>query len=678
LIVVLNLQVLFFILQSNNLAQIYIMEGPIMISFYHSHNFQKASIILSFILVVMLFSVKIGLTQGAGNALNFDGYDGSVGEYVDFGSAPALRILGDLTIETWVFVASAPTTSIYSLVTYGNHRSGSEVEEDNQLYRLDIYPGEGLRIVHEYNDGMGNPAADVVVQASTGGLSMIYGQWVHIAVIRNASNNTYQFVINGVAGSATSYSANPTGGNAGIGVLGGGFGSSGTPNIPIAQGYLDGVLDEVRIWNAALSPTTIQDWMNKKVITSHPNYSNLQGYWRLDESLVSDGAVDETGNNDGILRNMEDADRITSTAPIGDASIFAESADITETTSVPIDVTFGTGDEAPGSGYSLATIQVNESPNSTTGLLTYSPQTYWELWSENEVFDGTFTATVQFHYDNISGIGDETSLSLYRRDDATSSWVLISSTVNNESVNTDGIGSLEITITETISGGFSGQYILTSSNPDNPLPVELAALTANLVNDGIQLQWTTFSEINNLGFEVWRSINNDENFRLLSGYQNNSDLVGAGNSSTTQEYGYLDQDIQAGHTYYYQLWDISFDGERVSHAPVSVSTTQVAGTAEKYVLFQNYPNPFNPLTHIRFQINDINLDHGTSVPVNLNIYDLLGRKVKTLVNQDLNIGDYTMTWDGTNDFQQNVASGSYIYMLQIGDQKVTKQLILVR
>ena len=57
---------------------------------------------------------------------------------------------------------------------------------------------------------------------------------------------------------------------------------------------------------------------------------------------------------------------------------------------------------------------------------------------------------------------------------------------------------------------------------------------------------------------------------------------------------------------------------------------------------------------------------------------MLGRKVKTLLNEDLNVGDYTLSWDGTNEFNQNVASGSYIYMLQIGDQKITKQLVLVR
>ena len=96
------------------------------------------------------------------------------------------------------------------------------------------------------------------------------------------------------------------------------------------------------------------------------------------------------------------------------------------------------------------------------------------------------------------------------------------------------------TLNASSQAGQNFEYILGSTTSDNPLPVELSSFTANLVSNGIQLQWTTFSEIENDGFEIWRSIDNDQNFQLLSGYQNNPSLVGAGNSNTTHEYSYLD------------------------------------------------------------------------------------------------------------------------------------------
>jgi glycosidase len=96
-----------------------------------------------------------------------------------------------------------------------------------------------------------------------------------------------------------------------------------------------------------------------------------------------------------------------------------------------------------------------------------------------------------------------------------------------------------------------------------------------------------------------------------------------------------------------------------------------AGQITKYDLEQNFPNPFNPSTQIRYQIAKPGL-------VTLKIYDILGREVKTLVNDFKNTGRYNVTWDGDNNFGRKVASGIYFYRLVAGSFTVTKKMILMR
>jgi hypothetical protein len=95
-------------------------------------------------------------------------------------------------------------------------------------------------------------------------------------------------------------------------------------------------------------------------------------------------------------------------------------------------------------------------------------------------------------------------------------------------------------------------------------------------------------------------------------------------------------------------------------------------TPDEYKLEANYPNPFNPTTTIRF-----------SLPVNkqisLVVYDVLGREVKTLINsQQMKKGSYEVTWDGTNNFGNEVASGTYIYRLEYGNFSQSKKMVFMK
>ena len=89
---------------------------------------------------------------------------------------------------------------------------------------------------------------------------------------------------------------------------------------------------------------------------------------------------------------------------------------------------------------------------------------------------------------------------------------------------------------------------------------------------------------------------------------------------------------------------------------------------KEFALFQNYPNPFNPTTTIRYSIPEVG-----SVPVNLKIYDILGREVETLVNKDQKTGNYEVEFSAGK-----YASGMYIYRLTAGKFKSVKKMMLVK
>lgn len=91
----------------------------------------------------------------------------------------------------------------------------------------------------------------------------------------------------------------------------------------------------------------------------------------------------------------------------------------------------------------------------------------------------------------------------------------------------------------------------------------------------------------------------------------------------------------------------------------------------EFALSQNYPNPFNQSTKIEFSL-------AKSGFVSLNIYDILGRKVRTLVSERLSSGYKSVIWDGKNDDGNDVASGVYFYQLRVGDFSEPKKMVLLK
>ena len=92
---------------------------------------------------------------------------------------------------------------------------------------------------------------------------------------------------------------------------------------------------------------------------------------------------------------------------------------------------------------------------------------------------------------------------------------------------------------------------------------------------------------------------------------------------------------------------------------------------DEFALHQNYPNPFNPVTTLRYDLPENGL-------VNITIYDMMGRQVKTLVYQTQEAGYRSIVWNATNDYGKPVSAGIYLYQIQAGEYISTKKMVLLK
>ena len=108
--------------------------------------------------------------------------------------------------------------------------------------------------------------------------------------------------------------------------------------------------------------------------------------------------------------------------------------------------------------------------------------------------------------------------------------------------------------------------------------------------------------------------------------------------------------------------------------PVPIGISPVSGNVPAdFILHQNYPNPFNPVTKIRFEIPSKLFNKGLQPIVQMIVFDILGRKVATLVNGQLKPGTYEVEW-----IAAGLSSGIYFYTITAGDYKASKKMLLIK
>ena len=96
----------------------------------------------------------------------------------------------------------------------------------------------------------------------------------------------------------------------------------------------------------------------------------------------------------------------------------------------------------------------------------------------------------------------------------------------------------------------------------------------------------------------------------------------------------------------------------------------------EFALSQNYPNPFNPSTAIKFKVQGSKFK--VPIPTTLIIYNILGQKMRTLVDEDRSPGDYAVQWDGKDDQGNQLASGVYFYQLKAGNYTSSRKMVLLK
>ena len=194
---------------------------------------------------------------------------------------------------------------------------------------------------------------------------------------------------------------------------------------------------------------------------------------------------------------------------------------------------------------------------------------------------------------------------------------------------------------------------------DNIAPGVPGGLMAVAMDDNIQLSWD-------------RSTDEDFQYFVLE-KATNMDFTGP-EVIQTADTSYTDVNFTANETNYYRLIAVDHAGntsdysEVVEAAVLSIDENMVPAV---FALHQNYPNPFNPTTQIKYDIAEDSF-------VSITIYDVMGRNIRTLMNVNQTAGYHSIQWDAKNDMGEGVSAGMYIYVIQAGEFRATKKMVLLK
>jgi|GEM_PF-1315821 len=217
--------------------------------------------------------------------------------------------------------------------------------------------------------------------------------------------------------------------------------------------------------------------------------------------------------------------------------------------------------------------------------------------------------------------------------------------------------SMIITPDDIIYVGTYGGGIF-KSNEQNAVPVELVSFNSSVKQEKVILTWITATETNNKGFEIERNYSES--------WQRVAFVDGHGTTASKNNYSYTDnlsEFLTSVPQISYRLKQVDLDG---SFKYSQIVTIEPGLLPRKYLLSQNFPNPFNPVTTIKYSIPEPS-------QINISIYDILGSKVMTLIDEQKPAGNYKIDFNASN-----LASGIYFYELRAGNFREIKKMTLLR
>ncbi len=417
---------------------------------------------------------------GSGNCLRMDQYGAYANDDadIDFGA-------NDFSIEFWTLKRELSSAGYNSGCV--NKWNGISSPGTNEWAITTSINGSDNIPAFYFESGTTAYHADATT-------SLVLNKWYHIAAVREGNN--LKIYVNGILEGTTAIPPGTSVNNIAARTF-------------MAMGYYpNGAynrsnLDELRIWNTALSQTTIRDWMCKKETSSHPNHAALTRYYKFDEPTGTifgnqiNNCVTEAYGNGGLLT--------ISSAPIGDNSAYDYSANVATANiniGTPSDNFTATMNAGTSAGVQL--YAVNELPNHQNFPGIVGNNKYAGVFVVNGNGSAAYNATYNYTNNTTVTPSIEPNLKLYKRTDNTATtW----SAADNQTLNT---GTKTITAT-----GQNTEYILASAV--TPVPPTCALNLTGVVGTSTRIPYSTALNLTAAyTYEAWvKPSTNISTFRVI-------------------------------------------------------------------------------------------------------------------------------------------------------------------
>jgi len=239
-------------------------------------------------------------------------------------------------------------------------------------------------------------------------------------------------------------------------------------------------------------------------------------------------------------------------------------------------------------------------------------------------------------------------------------YTIEASTLLDSSGGTDGLITYRI-IANMDEGNFESNHA-TGYSIDNIAPDMVTGLNASMINQTVSLSWN-ISYANDIShYNIYYSIHHDF-------------VPSEENLLTLEESVYYEHNIETFGEQYYIVSAVDInDNESQYSEMINVTFLELLNNVSlpvQYSLHQNFPNPFNPSTQIKYDLPEDEF-------VNITIYDIMCRRIRSLLNSKQSAGYHSISWDATNDIGEGVSAGMYIYMIHAGDFRSTKKMVLLK